>query len=144
MKPENYRIRQQLKARLLRKYRGGLIKKKTRAEAAFEDILKKLGVDFISQAGFLSPRSFYIADFYIKSPYKLIVEIDGENHKQGKRIIYDKRRISYFRRCGFSVLRFSNDTILSQGLTVERRLRIFLGKLKNKFCNPGIPMFNKI
>ena len=123
MKLLKYQIRNRIKARFLRKYRGGLIKKRTEAECVFEDILKRLKVGFIFQAGFLSPKSFYIADFYIKSPYKLVIEIDGQEHKQRKRIISDNRKIRYLRRCGFAILRFPNDAILNQRQKVESQLR---------------------
>ncbi|KPK43050.1 MAG: hypothetical protein AMJ78_00015 [Omnitrophica WOR_2 bacterium SM23_29] len=125
-------MRRRIKARFLRRFRGGLIKKRTKAERVFEDILKKLGLDFIPQAGFLSPKSFYIVDFYIKSPYKLIVEIDGENHRTNKNYIYDKKKISYFRRCGFRVLKFLNDNVLNDKEKVQRQLCYCLGKIKNK------------
>ena len=137
MRLQNYQIRKQIKARFLRKYRGGLIKNKTTAESLLEDMLKRLGLDYIFQAGFLSPKSFYIVDFYIKSPYKLVIEVDGENHKQRKRIIFDKRKMDYLRKCGFKVLRFSNEAILNQRQKVKRQLSDSLPQiLRYRLKNP--------
>jgi very-short-patch-repair endonuclease len=130
MKLQNHRIRKQIKMRLIRKYRAGLIKEKTRAEAACEDILKRLEISFISQAGFLSPKSFYIVDFYIKYPYKLIVEINGTNHTQRKRSIYDKEKIGYLKKCGFRILRFSDEDVLNRKKKVECQLKNYLTKIK--------------
>jgi len=137
MELPNYQIRKQIKARFLRKYRGGLIKRRTKAERAFEGMLKSLGVDFIFQAGFLSPQSFYIVDFYIKSPYKLIIEIDGQEHRKARKVIYDKKKIDYLKSCGFRVLRFTNEAILNQSKRVFRQLRHCL-RLGNNlhYCHP--------
>lgn len=118
----NYQIRKTIKARLIRKYRAGLIKRKTKAEVAFEDILKSMKVDFVLQAGILSAKSFYIVDFYIKSPYKLIVEIDDDNHKRTKRRLYDRKKFSYLKKSGFEVLRFANEVVLNERPKVQRQL----------------------
>ncbi len=125
-----YQIRNSIKARLLRKHRGGLIKKKTKAETAFEVMLKKLKLDYIYQAGFLCPTSFYIADFYIKSPFKLIIEIDDESHNKEKRKSRDIKKTSYFVKCGFKVLRFTNDMVLKRMSDVEQQFNSYLCTLK--------------
>ena len=130
MKLENYQIRNQIRARFLRYYRRGLIKKKTKAENAFEKILNKLRVSFIPQAGFLSARTFYIVDYYIKYPYKLIVEIDGEDHRGRKKVIRDKEKISYLRRSGFRVIRFSNENVLKEKQKIKRQLCRCLDSIK--------------
>ena len=117
-----YQIRKIIKARLIRRYRGGLIKRKTKAECAFERILKKIKADFIAQAGFLSPISFYIVDFYIKNPYKLIIEIDDETHREKRKYVQDRKKISYLRNCGFKVLKFTNGNVLNRSQKVERQL----------------------
>jgi very-short-patch-repair endonuclease len=126
----NYQIKKQIKARLIRKYRGGLLKKKTKAESVFEEILKKLDIDFIPQAGFFTDKSFYIVDFYIKSPYKLIIEVDDASHKTKERYLYNKAKISYLRKCGFRVLTFTNDMVLNQRLKVERQVFDCLDKIR--------------
>lgn len=112
-----------------------MIKKQTEAECAFKDILDRLGVDFIFQAGFLSSQTFYIVDFYIKSPYKLIIEIDDESHKERKKDIYDKQKLGYLGSCGFKVLKFTNENVLNQSRKVERQLRNCLDKLKDQNLN---------
>ncbi|MCM8781366.1 MAG: M48 family metalloprotease [Candidatus Omnitrophica bacterium] len=93
-----------------------------RAEQVLRDILDNAGIDYVYQAGFFTPQSFYIVDFYIKSPYKLIIEIDDTSSKDTKRYDYYKKKIGYLRRCGFRVLRFSNKTVLDDRSKVQRQL----------------------
>lgn len=49
----------------------------------------------------------YIADFYCGKA-KLIVELDGSQHYEGKGEDYDKKRTEYLEKLGLCVLRFSN------------------------------------
>jgi very-short-patch-repair endonuclease len=128
-------IRKIIKARLIRRYRSGLIKRRTHAEAVFEDILRSLGLDFILQAGILSAKSFYIVDFYIKSPYKLIIEIDDDNHKRAKRRIYDRKKFSYLRKSGFRLLKFTNEMVLNQESKVKRQLCSCLRRIRKDYAN---------
>ena len=52
----------------------------------------------------------YVVDFYCPNK-KLIIEIDGSQHKDEKQKIYDRERTVYLRRLGFKVLRFWNNDI---------------------------------
>lgn len=52
----------------------------------------------------------YVVDFYC-AKQKLIIEIDGWQHKQEKDERYDKERTKFFERLGFKVLRFCNNDI---------------------------------
>lgn len=119
-------IRKKIRGRLLRTYRYGLLKKKSFAEQRFEDILKRFKVDYIPQAGFFSKGSFYIVDFYIKNPYKIIVEIDDESHRSERKRLYDCQKIRYFKKAGFNIIKFSNRLVLNYPTRVQRRLFRFL------------------
>ena len=130
--PPKHVIRKIVKARILRRYRYGLLKKRTKTERIFEDILRDLGVGFIPQAGFLTSRSFYISDFYIKSPYKLLVEIDGKTHASKKERARDRQKIIYFKRCGFAMHRVAEQTLLEDPAKVKRQMTDRLSKLKMK------------
>ena len=59
----------------------------------------------------------YIADFYCHQA-KLIVELDGSQHYDQKKIEYDDRRTAYFHALGITVFRFSNADINSNFLGV--------------------------
>ena len=49
----------------------------------------------------------YIADFYIHSA-KLVIELDGSQHYSEQGEMTDSVRDDYFRRNGYTVLRYSN------------------------------------
>ena len=67
------------------------------------DFFKKLGVTVQRQ----KVLNRYIADFYIAKS-KLIIELDGSQHYADDGIISDKTRDDYFKRNGYTVLRYSN------------------------------------
>ncbi|PIP28603.1 MAG: cytosine methyltransferase [Candidatus Moranbacteria bacterium CG23_combo_of_CG06-09_8_20_14_all_35_22] len=52
----------------------------------------------------------YIVDFYCPKK-KLIIELDGCQHKRKKDIKYDAKRTNYFEFLGISVLRFWNNEV---------------------------------
>lgn len=99
--------------RLLEEYKRN--HKDTEAEALFEQFLLQRGIYYKKQKGFLSKtnRRFYIADFYLPKPYKLIVEIDGGYHQNQQE--YDEERDRYFvqvRKIG--VLRIPNELVYDE------------------------------
>ncbi len=49
----------------------------------------------------------YIADFYIAA-CRLVIELDGSQHYEGKGIAKDKERDEYLRSLGIKVLRYTN------------------------------------
>jgi very-short-patch-repair endonuclease len=52
----------------------------------------------------------YVADFY--SPeLKLVIEIDGNQHKEKEAVLYDEDRTKYFNNLGIRVLRFWNSEV---------------------------------
>ncbi|MGN6584403.1 MAG: endonuclease domain-containing protein [Rhizobiaceae bacterium] len=56
------------------------------------------------------PIGPYIADFCCLGQ-RLIIEVDGEIHRQMKAVEHDRQRDDYLRNEGFRVLRFSNRDI---------------------------------
>lgn len=64
-------------------------------------------------------NQYFIADFYCDK-HKLIVEIDGEIHKQ--QIQYDLIRSEILIELGYTVVRFRNEEILNNWNAVERKL----------------------
>ena len=52
----------------------------------------------------------YVVDFYIYSS-RLVIELDGIQHKTREHIAYDKERDAYFRSLGIKVLRYGNDRV---------------------------------
>ena len=53
------------------------------------------------------PIGWYIADFYCKKA-KLVIEIDGQQHKISENVEYDNARTKYMNSLGLSVIRFNN------------------------------------
>ena len=58
------------------------------------------------------PMYKYIADFVCHS-HRLIVELDGESHNSKSRIARDAERDAWFVSQGYSVLRFTNEDVLT-------------------------------
>ena len=56
------------------------------------------------------PIDRYFADFVCRDA-KLIVELDGASHED--RFLHDQTRTEVLERCGFHVLRFDNEAVLS-------------------------------
>ncbi|HHE76805.1 MAG TPA: endonuclease domain-containing protein [Candidatus Parcubacteria bacterium] len=56
------------------------------------------------------PLGKYIVDFVCLDK-KLIIEIDGWQHKEEKQKRYDKERSSFLKSLGFKILRFWNNDI---------------------------------
>ena len=67
------------------------------------DFLKHLNVTVQRQ----KVMNRYIVDFYIAQS-KLIIELDGSQHYMDKGIDADRIRDDYFRRNGYTVLRYTN------------------------------------
>ena len=67
------------------------------------DFLKHLDVTVQRQ----KVMNRYIVDFYIAQS-KLIIELDGSQHYMDKGIDADRIRDDYFRRNGYTVLRYTN------------------------------------
>ena len=82
----------------------------TEAEKLLWQVLKnrKLnGLKFRRQ----HPIHWYIADFYCHEK-RLIIEVDGEVHKQRAVKEYDENRSAELDRLGISVIRFTNEQVL--------------------------------
>jgi very-short-patch-repair endonuclease len=90
------------RARLLRKH-------KTYAETLFWEAVRGkrfLGLKFVRQ----KPLIHFIADFYC-ARLKLVIEIDGDVHDEAKE--YDRARTDELEQFGITVIRYSNDDIIS-------------------------------
>jgi very-short-patch-repair endonuclease len=68
-----------------------------------------LGVQFYRQ----KPIGDYIVDFYAPKA-KLIIEVDGSQHMQGRQTEKDKHRDRYLATVGLKVLRFNNREVLAE------------------------------
>lgn len=56
---------------------------------------------------------FRIADFAF-CVQRVIVEVDGGYHLQADQRVEDAKRTMYLKKCGFSVIRFTNDQVMEQ------------------------------
>ena len=69
-------------------------------------VLKPLPVTFKRQKVFGN----YIVDFYCASA-KIIIEVDGAQHYEPENQAADRIRDAFLERCGYTVLRYSNQDI---------------------------------
>lgn len=95
----------------------------TQAEAMLWRRLKhkQLGYKFRRQY----PLFRFIVDFYC-SHGKLIIELDGGIHDTRKE--YDALRDQYLHQAGYTVLRFSNETVISSLEDVIKIIQFHLNK----------------
>jgi very-short-patch-repair endonuclease len=105
-----------------------LRKNMTPAEQMLWSRLNKsqLGVRFKAQ----HPIDIFIADFYCHT-YKIVIEIDGGIHKFQKE--YDDGRTAELELLGLTVIRFSNEEVLSDVDQVVETIRL------NMIAIPTIP-----
>ena len=68
-----------------------------------------LGVQFYRQ----KPIGDYIVDFFAPKT-KLVIEVDGSQHKKGVHASKDKRRDTYLASLGLRVLRFNSRQVLQE------------------------------
>ena len=68
-----------------------------------------LGVQFYRQ----KPIGDYIVDFFAPKT-KLVIEVDGSQHKKGVHASKDKRRDTYLASIGLRVLRFNSRQVLQE------------------------------
>ncbi len=121
--PIGFPVRNYFQMRLARRFRWGLLKSRSHAELAFEDLLKEMNLRFTSQAIFLDRSTFFIVDFFIKFPHHLAVEIDGSNHGKKKRAWRDAAQKAYFERSEYRLLRFTDTQVLNHMALVKTCLQ---------------------
>ena len=110
-----------LRKRKLVRFRKELLNRKTKAELAFEGILKELGVKFRDQRVLVGANA--ITDYYI--PYlRMCYEVDGKYHEF--RQAYDKRRTKRIRKLNYGIARFKNEQVLNNPEKVKERIRFHL------------------
>lgn len=78
----------------------------------------QLGVRFKAQ----HPIDIFIADFYCHK-YKLVVEIDGKIHKFQQD--YDNGRTAELEQLGLTVIRFSNEEVLTDVDKVVQQIKSY-------------------
>ena len=107
--------------------RRALKKRQTPEEKIMWAVLRNrnfMGIKFRRQQGF----GEYIVDFYA-SEYKLVVEIDGNQHYTKSGLEYDKIRTKFIEQFGAKVIRFKNKEGRENLEGVKIKLREYIEKL---------------
>jgi very-short-patch-repair endonuclease len=73
-----------------------------------------------------APLGPYIVDFVCHAA-KLVIELDGGQHFEGKQIERDRRRDAYLKREGYRVLRFNNHDVMANRQGVLETIATLLG-----------------
>ncbi|HAM08957.1 MAG TPA: cytosine methyltransferase [Bacteroidales bacterium] len=110
----------------LKSFRSSLRNRSTSAEAELWEELKskKLeGRKFRRQYSIGS----YIVDFCCPSE-KLIIELDGDPHRESQKIEKDEIRDNYLEGLGFIVLRFENRFVFQEPEYIKSKIRKVLNK----------------
>ena len=93
----------------------------TEAESIVWDILKSKNID-----GHKFRRQHIIKDYivdFVCLHNKLVIEIDGEYHLDGKQIVKDKSRTEDLQKSGYTVVRFTNDEVTSKTQQVIKDIK---------------------
>jgi len=110
--------------------RRALKKRQTPEEKIMWAVLRNrnfMGIKFRRQQGF----GEYIVDFYA-SKYKLVVEIDGNQHYTPSGLKYDKKRTEFIEQFGAKVIRFKNKEVREDLEGVKIKLREYIDELETK------------
>ena len=97
----------------MRPYANSLRKKMTKAEACLWKYVLRARMLDGHQFRRQRPIDQYIADFACL-PLKLIIEVDGITHEHGEVANEDFIRQTKLEELGFTVIRFTDDEVLTQ------------------------------
>jgi very-short-patch-repair endonuclease len=101
-----------IKQKLCAQRRALLKEGATKSEKRFMRLLDSLSISYIFQKGFIKEPGFYIVDFYLPSPLRICVEIDGQIHDRPEIKSRDCRKDFYLTKIrGFHVKRIKNEYI---------------------------------
>ncbi len=76
------------------------------------------------------PVNLFIADFYCHQ-LKLIIEVDGEYHLSKEQAISDQERTNILNANGLDVMRFKNEEVLNDIVSVMSKILIRIGQIEN-------------
>ena len=91
------------------------------------DFLKSYPIQFNRQKNIGN----YIVDFYCKQ-VKLVVELDGEYHRDEDVFISDKKRAEYLEQLEITVIRFKNEEIDKDFSKVCNKIDAMVNALKKR------------
>lgn len=84
----------------------------TRHELMVKGMLDAIGISYTFQKGFVKGGVMYIADFYLRKPYKIVLEIDGPGHNAPRQKSYDAARDAYWNHVRRrAVMRLTNSEV---------------------------------
>jgi len=109
-----------------------LRQKATKYELIFKYKLELAGIKFTHQKGFIDGNNFCIADFYLPSPYNLVIEIDGKYHESEKQTKRDFIKNQYYRDHGIRIKRILNEDVETFDLITLIKSKDAKYKPKNK------------
>ena len=74
------------------------------------------------------PISIYVADFYCHQ-FNLIIEVDGEYHKDTNQLNRDEERTKNLNFQGMKILRFTNDEIKNDINAVLKKIKEYINDI---------------
>jgi very-short-patch-repair endonuclease len=109
----------------LKEHARRLRKQATKAEVKlWNEVLRGRqmhGYTFLRQR----PVQFFIADFMCKE-LMLIIEVDGFSHEWEEQWVLDQQRQKRLEELGFTVLRFTDEEVLTDIRNVERVIEVWV------------------
>jgi very-short-patch-repair endonuclease len=95
------------RSKLARKRAAELRKNRTVHEQLVQLLLDDLHIKYKFQYPIFNEWYFLIADFYIPR-YKLLIEVDGNQHKEYKKYAQEEKRKVWLTGMGYKILRIDN------------------------------------
>jgi len=105
-----YNLTKKQKQKLNKKYRRKLIRKATKSELLFKNMLDKKRIKYIFQKSFIKDHFHCIVDFYLPNQ-KTCIEIDWGYHNKPSQRIKDHQKDLYLYSKGLKVVRIKNEDV---------------------------------
>jgi len=100
------------------RYRKKILKQRaTPSETIFRKRLDDAGIHYQFQKGFISGKFYCFVDFYLPSPKKICIEIDGGYHNTPEQQKKDFAKDQYLKGRKFKVIRIKNEDVSKFYLT---------------------------
>ena len=119
-------------------YSNNLKNRLTKPELFLKDRLDKEGLYYKEQPYFYDNDNLFIVDFRLSNNYnKIIIEVDGKNHKYQKE--YDDKRTNWLQNIRQAiVIRFSNEEVLNNIEYVISKIKEYNPKTMQDILNDKI------
>ncbi len=113
--------------------------KPTNEEIMLHGALLHVFLPFRVVVCFQEPIGPYVADFFLY-PFNLVIEVDGSIHLHERNQEHDRRRDTFMRNKGITVIRITNKEVRESPGKVARTIMAYCAKVHGEFQKHTDPM----